>query len=319
MTKRRSGPRILLVGAGAVGQTYGFHLQRGGAEVSFLVRPQYADAARAGFPVHCHNGRYRGAHLFTDFGVLTTPEEVAARAWDQIWLCVSSPALRGPWLQPLLMAAGDATVVTLQPGLSDRNHLLEWVDEARLVSGLISFLSYPTPLPGGPLPPGMAWWFPPLSPSPFSGPKGAVSSVVRALERGGCPAKSAQRVYETVAFASGLMMPTIAALEVADWSFRRLLQPAYRRLATRGGRQASGIGRPGHRRWLAWLVTSGLVLNIAARLAPWVVPFDLQTYLRVHFSKVGDQTRAMLHHYRTLAKDTGQPDDALATLLERLD
>jgi len=319
MNARAGGPRILLVGAGAVGQAYGFHLQRGGAEISFLVRPKYAEAARAGFTVHCHNGRHRGAHDFRGYGVLTGPEEVADRRWDQVWLCVSSPALRGPWLEPLLAAVGDAAVVTLQPGLEDRRRLLEWVPEARLVSGLISLISYPAPLPGGDLPAGMAWWFPPLSPSPFSGPAGAVSSVVRALERGGCPAKRGARVYETVAFASGLMMPVIAALEVAGWSFRTLLRSPNRALATRGGRQASRIARPGYRRWLAWLVSGGLTLRILAFFAPRVVPFDLETYLRVHFSKVGDQTRGMLRLYCDRAQGAGQPHDALRTLLERLD
>ena len=41
--------RVLIVGAGAVGQVYGHHLQRGGAEVTFLVKPRYETDARAGF------------------------------------------------------------------------------------------------------------------------------------------------------------------------------------------------------------------------------------------------------------------------------
>jgi hypothetical protein len=314
-----SGPRILLVGAGAVGQAYGFHLQEGGADLSFFVKAKYAEAARAGFSVRCHNGRHRGSHHFSGFGVITTPAQVAARTWDQVWLCVSSTALRGVWLEPLLDAVGEAAVVTLQPGLEDRARLLERVPESRLVSGMITLISYPTPLPGEVLDPGMAWWFPPASPSPFSGAPGAVSSVVRALARGGCPAKAAADVHRTVAFGGALMMPVIAALEVAGWSLRALVRGPTRRLATDGGRQASAIARPGERRWLAWLVSHGVTLRLLALFAPRFVPFDLEVYLRVHFTKVGDQTRAMLRLYCERGRNAGRPHDALASLLERLD
>ena len=44
--------RVCIVGAGAVGQVYGLHLQRGGAEVSFLVRDKYAEETAAGMVLH---------------------------------------------------------------------------------------------------------------------------------------------------------------------------------------------------------------------------------------------------------------------------
>ena len=37
--------RALIVGAGAVGQVYGLHLQRGGAEVGFFVKERQAAQA----------------------------------------------------------------------------------------------------------------------------------------------------------------------------------------------------------------------------------------------------------------------------------
>ncbi len=114
-------------------------------------------------------------------------------------------------------------------------------------------------------------------------------------------------------------MPIIAALEVAGWSLQTVLDRPTRTLATRAARQASQLARPGHRRWIAWLVSGGLSLKILGFVAPRVVPFDLETYLRVHFSKVGSQTRGMLGHYCERAQASSQPYDALQTLLERLD
>ena len=48
--------RCLLVGAGSVGQVYGCHLKRGGAEVRYLVRSAYVEDARKGFTLHQFRG-----------------------------------------------------------------------------------------------------------------------------------------------------------------------------------------------------------------------------------------------------------------------
>ena len=86
---------ILLVGAGAVGQAYGRHLQLGGAKISFLVREQYAEGCRAGLMLYPLNRpkatRWQPVPL-ERFGVLTGIEEVAAHTWEQVWLCISSTA-----------------------------------------------------------------------------------------------------------------------------------------------------------------------------------------------------------------------------------
>ena len=49
-------------------------------------------------------------------GVVTRPEEVAAQRWDQVYVTVSSAALRGPWFEALARSIGNATLVLLQPG-----------------------------------------------------------------------------------------------------------------------------------------------------------------------------------------------------------
>jgi 2-dehydropantoate 2-reductase len=95
--------RTLLVGAGAVGVTYGHHLARGGVSVDFFVRPKYVAEVAAGLDLWRYGLFGRPQHeRFVPHGVVSTVEEVAARRYDQVWLCVASPALRGPWLAELL-------------------------------------------------------------------------------------------------------------------------------------------------------------------------------------------------------------------------
>ena len=83
--------RALIVGAGAVGQVYGYHLQQAGWEVGFLVRPKYAEAARSGFTLYPLNKPHRGRPVrFEGLEVYDSAEAAAEQSWDQVWLAVSS-------------------------------------------------------------------------------------------------------------------------------------------------------------------------------------------------------------------------------------
>lgn len=310
-------PRILIVGAGAVGQVYGAHLARGGAEVGALVRPRYARAATAGFdlqPARDEPWRWVPTTVFTE------PDEIVRQRWDQVWLCVSSPALRGAWLGSLLEAARDATIVSLQPGLDDRALLLERVPEERLVSGLIAYLAWLAPLPGQTGPKGMAYWFPPFAKSRFSGPEAAVDLAVDTLQRGGCPASRSRDVSRESAQGSAVLLTTIAALEVAGWTFRTWRGHPVSRLGAAAAREALAIAaayhgaRPGPIRWLA----KRGPLALLSRLAPLAMPLPVETYLRVHFTKVGDQTREALRTWIAAGAARGLQTEALTRLLEQL-
>src|SRR4051812_422800 len=113
-------PRVLVVGAGAVGQVYARHAQLGGADVTVFVRDKYRDDAMRGFDLYPLNRRRKTEPVrFDGFSVVTTPGEVEARGFDIVILTVSSPALRGAWLGDLVRATGNATIVALQPGHDD--------------------------------------------------------------------------------------------------------------------------------------------------------------------------------------------------------
>ena len=313
--------RALVVGAGAVGQVYARHLQRGGTEVAFLVKERYAAELREGLTLYPWNeGRPPAPVAFRGFGVLTSTAEVARQSWDQVWLCISSTALRGPWLDLLLGAAGEATLVALQPGLEDRDYLLQRWPEERLVSGAIALISYQALLPGESWPrPGVAYWFPPLSPSPFSGPPRRVHAVVKALRMGGCPAKRHPDVPGWSAVPSAIMMPVLLALEAEGWSLRALRRSPLLARAAEAAREALAMVAA-HRREKPSAIRSLLgprTLSLLLAVAPRVMPFDFEAYLRYHFTKVGDQTQAMVATYVQTARAHGLPHAALEELAGR--
>lgn len=314
--------KVLLVGAGAVGQVYGHFLHAGGAEVAFLIKPAYAAAARAGFVLY---PRTRGKPMtpvrFDDFEVLTGLEAVEAERWDAVVLCVSSTALRhGTWLADLAAAVGDATVVTLQPGLDDYELIRQHLPAERIVSGLIALASYSAPLPGEEVPePGTAFWVPPFARFPFSGPR--APAIVAAFRAGGLPARVHADVQTAAAFGVPLLQSQICALELAGWSFadvradKRLRRAAFEvmREATAVAAAERGVKAPLLQRLLRPSHVS-LIMRLAARLAP----MDLERFFQFHYTKVRDQSRDLLDTWIDRAERRGLDNAALTEMRARL-
>jgi 2-dehydropantoate 2-reductase len=234
---------------------------------------------------------------------------------------VSSTALRsGDWLAELAAATGDATIVFLQPNLDDRALLTSLVDPARIVDGTIAFLSYHAPLPGETrfAEPGIAYWLPP-APSPFSGDRAA--EVVAALRRGKLPAKQVRDIAASAPLQTALLYSYLLALESAQWSFAALRTGGRMQLAGRSAAQAMRIAgqQRGRRVPLRMrLAARPFIMANVLRLARRIAPLDLETYLRVHFTKLADQTRAGIASYLTHGRQAGLAVDAIEQLSRAL-
>ncbi|CAN5887634.1 hypothetical protein BH11MYX4_BH11MYX4_08440 [soil metagenome] len=313
------------MGAGAVGKVYGYHLARGGARVAFFVRPKAAAACRRGMVLY-PLGR-RGARVPVRFeadAVFTSLEDVAQagaeQPWDEVWFCVPADALDETWLVAIAGAVGPARIVALPPGIESEQRIRRAFPDHEIVPALIGMVSYQTPLPGEVVPePGIAFYFPPGAPSGFGGPHGA--AVADELRRGGCPAVAKKNIAISSAFGSSILMPTVAGLEAAGWSLRGFRRGDVPALVARAAREAMAITAAtlGVRVPFLRILLGGVTLKLAAWLAPKIAPFDLESYLRHHFTKVGDQTRLLVGEYRKSGDARGLKSDALAALLERAD
>ncbi|MGH6612823.1 ketopantoate reductase family protein [Sphingomonas sp.] len=313
--------KILVVGAGAVGAVYGWHLHRAGHEVHFFVKAQYADAVSAGFKLHQLGRRATQRQEWSGLQVVTDTAEVARARWDQVWLTMSSDALRGELAAQLLAAVGTATLVCLQPDLEDADYVRGRVGAPeQVVRGLITLISYQSPLPGTEGPDGIAYYLPPFARTPFSGSPQRVRDVVEALKAGGMSASAVANVATVAAGATALMQPLIAALEVNQWRLASLPASEALRMGLAAVREALAVAqqatgartgrfRPLLRPWI-WR----LLLPLAERL----LPLPLEPYLHYHFSKVGAQTRLMLETYIRLGRQHGQDTQALQTLRKAL-
>lgn len=314
-----------MIGAGAVGLVYGAHLADAGAEVALYVRERRRAEAEAGYALTRISpfGR-RATRTFVPARVVTSEEEVRALDAELAIVATATDALGEPWLTELVAASPRALVVFLQPGADALARMEALVPDAtRRVRGAISMASWHAPLPHSTdareraTPPGYAYVFPPLAPSSFEGPR--ASEIVAPLRAGGCPAVVAP-VTLALERGSAVLLPHVATLEAAGWSLRGLASRDLSALAAASSREAMAIAcaRLGAAQPLARVLLRGWVTRLLAWLAPHLVPFDLEVYLRVHFLKVRVQTLLLLAEYVRDAGRLGLPASALERLRARL-
>jgi hypothetical protein len=307
--------RVVIVGAGAVGQVFGWHLHRSGAEVAFRVRRP--EAVRRPFVTHPLRGDPTSGRF--DAPVFGTDAEVRAFAPDIALLTVPADALHGAWLAPFLDAVGSGAVIAMEPGAEEDRLIRRARKSVRLTQGIVAFIAYQAPLPGETrfTEPGVAYWLPPFVSCPFSGD--VAPAFVAQLRAGGMAATvsgdlSAEGTYGPVALG-----PWVTALQAAGWSFDRARSSDVLPLGARALVEAVAVVERGSTvpapRWIRWV--GPRLIRTVLRWGPRLVPLDLETYLQFHFTKVGPQVRMHLEEVLHRGMALARPTDALRELLER--
>ncbi len=310
--------RILVVGAGSIGQLYGHILQQGGAEVGVYVRPKYVDDARQGYLLYDRKKGFSQPERFSPDAIHSSPDELTGEDYDAVLFCVPSTGLRGDWLEPFCAAIGDATLITLTPGLDDRKYICERCDVDQLGVGVITAISYPAPLPGEEVDePGTAYWFPPMTPAIFDGPREELGPLVDHLKAGGMNARFRKNLEVEAAYGAAVVNTFVAALEMVDWSFDAVKSSGeHRKLIDAAWSEAMELieARFGEKPPLPLRFLGPMTLRGGLMMAPVVPPFDLETYLKVHFTKVGEQTRMTLDTYISARSERDWESPALSKI-----
>ncbi len=317
--------KVLVIGAGAIGQVFARHFQLGGADVSFLVRPKYADATRAGLVVYPLNrgASERGTPTRLVCGVETDQDEALAKGWDLVVLAISSVALRsGDWLERLGRDLGTARLLALQAGPEDGELIHKHIDPSRVAWGMLAVISYQAPLTGESLPEeGVAYWFPMLSSLGFSGPQPVLDEVTTALSKGGMPVKQVADVSVDVQFAGAILEKVVTTLECAGWSFAALRRdPELLDLAVAAMHEKWLLAqaRTGVRAPLGMRMIRPFMLRFVLWLAPRILPFDLEAFFAYHYVKVGEQTLMLLDTQLRLYEQHNIPCPASMDIARRL-
>lgn len=315
------GKKILLVGAGAVGQVYGMYLANAGNDVSFLIKEKYADTLAEGVVLYNINRdkKRQKPIRFAQYKTITSWQTASETKWDMIVLCIASSALHeGFDFAGLQSTLGDATLIMLQPGPEDMTLVEQHIDGGRIVQGMITLISYHTPMPGeNTSVPGTAFWLPPVVPMPFAGPVDRRTEVIRAFIDAGIPAKSVNDMRQQSLHVTAFFMTFLTALEASAWKFKRLRDDtAMINRMLDAAQEASAAITAQHSVnapfWLKWV--SPWMVKSLLRVAPHALPLDLEMFLQVHFTKVKAQTKLFLNGYLREAKAAGLSAGQLSVL-----
>lgn len=311
--------KVLVVGAGAVGQIYGHYYAEGGCEVTFFVRPRHIEELSRGLAIFNLNKKQKSE--FKNFKVITDLPALKDIQWDIVVLTVPSDALFTPWLQEFTSSINKtATLLTLQPNLNDREEIAKFYPKEMTVTGVITLVAFPTPLGNKwPLEKGMAVWFPPMGKAPFDGKPDEVKKVIAPLIKAGFPA-TAKSILENpsmVAFGSTFLGVFIRNLEMQNWKLSAFNNSEASDLMTKSMKEAfavvskrHGLSLPAYSHLL-----SKTFYKSSIAFAKFMMPFDLETYLEFHFTKVGPQMRMNLENLQRDARSLGMPTPHLDRLI----
>lgn len=315
--------RILIVGAGATGTVLGSALSRGGAEVSFHVRPHHRARIAEGLTLHRQELFTRSTQRLEGAGITTNTTEVAATPWEQVWFTTPSDALREAWLDEFLPATGSATLVALQPDPEDIQYLRDHGGrDHRIIQGLIQFSAWQSPLPHEPRDlDGVTCLLPPGSAMLFDAEYPDSETIVAMLRRGGLRASVRKNLPAHAARLAATLQPLIAGLELAGWSLERFSRHELLDLAVQASHEAVraecarfSTTEP----WSSRLLLNRVTAFAALRALPWIPGWNAEAFLAYHFSKVDRQTRMMLATYQRHARLHALPHEALDTLIGAL-
>ncbi|MFK7927745.1 MAG: ketopantoate reductase family protein [Myxococcota bacterium] len=293
--------RVLIIGAGSVGQVYGYHLQKGGAKVTYLVKEKHLPGLSEGMVLYPWNRKDRSTPIrWTDFELVTSLDEGLVDGIDVIALATSATALiQGSWYDEVVQKRGDASILVLQPGTDIPEWIYERTPREAVVWGLISVSAWPAPLPGQDLPEsGQAWWFPWGGKLGFSGPESRAQALVDAMSAGGAPSALRDDIHVDQAFAGPMLAFVVIALELSDWSMDRLtadrplLAQAHQAMHACLVYASKATNKPIP--FLLRQLGPGRIRLVLKYILP-LAPVHFETFFRVHYTKISDQTPVLLN------------------------
>ena len=322
---------ILIVGAGAVGQVYGYHFQQAGNRVSYLIKEKYRTQIAQGMtllPLNNHkslNNRSASSpevHFFADDIITQWPTEKSG--FDLIILTIPSDALRSLPYDDVRQACMNTPVLMLQPSREDRQRLQQELPHTPIAEGLISLIAYQEPLPDQPQSTdtkkeisGIAYYLPPLKMSISSTSPALARQITALFNQGGIRARVSASAIEDSAIPSAFLMTFLCVLQASDWRFQQLRRNSKQlKTLSRAQRFLIPMQKPeGFGRSLLRIGGSILLrpwlYRLLLTLSPKVLPLPLEAYLAFHFQKVHQQTRLYMEDYYRQ-----HPDPSIGELLD---
>ncbi|VEU23050.1 DEKNAAC104119 [Brettanomyces naardenensis] len=138
---------VLIVGAGSMGLTTGYHLQIAGADVTFLVRPHHTELSRPQLLYLLNDNTVK---KYTGYKYITDPAKIADSHYDYVVITLDAATLESETGIKLTKALGqsvgkDTKIILGTVGLGTRAWFLKTSGLApdRVANGALLVLAYP--------------------------------------------------------------------------------------------------------------------------------------------------------------------------------
>ncbi len=329
---------ILVVGAGAVGSVYGYYASRQpsseSVKITFLIKPKYRKSLEKGIQLYRWVGRKAQSIRFKNFSLVESLDEVSTKKWSAVLITLPSDKMRADgWLASLLSVTRDTPIWSLQPNSSDRAFISEKISHSGfsppVVFGSIPIISYLAPMPGESFQEtGYAFYLPPFAKATWSSKDPAAAQNVSTLfTSGGLVSKVTPENDSSGILGEALLRSLVAGLELSEWSFSRLLNGPTLPLVTGAIREMtkiqsslaskiSPVKDPG-KSIAGKFLSSGIGVRTAMAVSRAMMPFDFESFLRVHFTKVDTQMHHAIDELIEESKKLGIPSSNLKLLRGR--
>lgn len=313
--------KVLIIGAGAVGLVYGYLLSKTGASITFLVKENQIEQLRSGVTLFNINAdkTYSSPLSYSNLHLITALPEKSD--FDMVLFCISSVALQTFDFGSLKNnIANNTSLVCLQPGLHDYSKIAASFSSDRIVEGQISVISFALPLTGEATAANQyAFWFPPFASMLFVGSKDRVSEISNLFKQAGIATKKLYSRNHKPVFSSTFLVALTTVLALNKWSFSALRKnETHIRLICQLMKEIATALASYHNKKMPFglsIIGTPWVLKLLLRFLPSLVPFDLETFIKNHFTKVKQQTDLHLNNYYQVGKKEKIATEALELLL----
>jgi hypothetical protein len=296
--------KILIVGCGAVGQVYGFILQKAGVELGLFDKPAVAEKLRealahGGLPLYQVAHSHRSDPIerrLEKYRVIADAAEARRFAPDQIWFTVPSPAYYTEWFLAFLKEVPSQRVVCFTPEGGRPEFIPDDAGE-RFVFGGTAFMAWQGgPERGGGNPAGINFWLPPLG-IPLAGSEQACREVGMILKQAGRGYTADKMDSRAQAGMTAAMTAFVAGLQLAGWSLGKYRRSPWLGRAAGACREMILAEQPkagALTRALLGVPVLTAAFHFVALCLPKLVPFELEKYLRFHYTKTWEQSIGLL-------------------------
>jgi len=320
--------KVLIVGCGAVGQVYGLALQNAGVTLGFLDQPATVEKLvqkreKGGLLLfQIPNKRHEDPipHRIKDYQVVTSMEESRQFEPDQIWFTTPSQVYYSDWFRTFLQQVPSKRVVCFVPEGNRPEFLIDQIGD-RVIFGGTTFMAWQGDLEGGGgMPDGINFWRSPLG-IPLSGSQDACMEVAKLLKQAGFKVMLEKPGSHAQVAVTAVMTAFVAGLELAEWSLSKYRKSPWHRVAAGACREAVNgqLKKPGL--FTRFLLRSSVLtacFSLTARIMPMLFPFDVEKYLKFHYTKTHKQSLLLLDLFLKDSSKCGIPITNIQKLLEGL-